>query len=183
TGKKTTTTGAVYRLTGSANASNGNTAPPLTFSAPSKVLDTTAPASGIVFDVVGNLIVASDSRLDSVPSQPLPLYSSSPTSLIGSGIAAVGVAVNTCKQVVYADSATNTIRRVGSSQVLASFSDIPLYLEIDSSNVLYVVTGPKLDGTGAAKVWKVDLGFATVTCTPSAPVTPVLVADLKTALP
>jgi hypothetical protein len=156
-----------------------NTGGPLTFSGtPASSLNTAAPASGIVFDALGNLIVASDSRLDSSP----PPYTGA-SALVGSGIAAVGVAVNTCKEVVYADTVTNTIRRVGSTQALASFSEFPLYLEIDSSNMAYVVTGAKVDGTGAAKVWRVNLGFATTNCTPSAPVTPELIANLKTDLP
>jgi hypothetical protein len=181
-GKKASPTGAVYRLIGTPPdpVDGVNTGGPLEFTGtPSKLFDTSAPTSGIVFDVVGNLIVASDSRLDSAPP---PYTGLSSPALVPSGIAAVGVAVNTCKQVVYADTATNTIRRVGSTQVLASFSEFPLYLEVDSSNVLYVVTNAKLDGAGAAKIWSVNLGFGTTNCTPSA-VIPHLIADLKTALP
>jgi len=183
TGRRTSPTGAVYTLTGSPTNDGVNTSGPLDFSGSptptNPLFATSSPANGIVFDVVGNMVVGSGTRLDSAAP---PLYTG-PSALIGSGIGPVGVAIDTCKEVVYADTATNTIRRVGSPQALASFSEFPLYLEVDSSNVLYVVTNAKLDGSGAAKVWKVDLGFATTNCTPSAPVTPVLVANLKTDLP
>ena len=96
------------QLTGSpTNDPDGvNAGGPLAFSGtPSQLFGTSAPASGIVFDAVGNLIIASDSSLDSAPPLPPPpplppIPYSSHSALIGSGIAAVGVAINTCREVV-----------------------------------------------------------------------------------
>jgi hypothetical protein len=172
----------VYRWVATPTVNLPNTEAPLTFPAgtqqnpqPEQLFAIGSPGRGIVFDVVGNMVLASDSRLDSAA----PPYGSAST-LIGSGITPVGVAVNTCKDVVYADFATNAIKTVGGT-TLATFSgnDKPLYIEVDSSNVMYVVTGTKLDGSGA-KVWNVPFDFATTGCSAA---TPQLLLEIKNSLP
>jgi hypothetical protein len=172
----------VYRWVATPTVNLPNTEAPLTFPAgtqqnpqPEQLFAIGSPGRGIVFDVVGNMVLASDSRLDSAA----PPYGSAST-LIGSGITPVGVAVNTCKDVVYADFATNAVKTVGGT-TLATFSgnDKPLYIEVDSSNVMYVVTGTKLDGSGA-KVWNVPFDFATTGCSAA---TPQLLLEIKNNLP
>jgi hypothetical protein len=160
------TTGAVYSWKGTPNGTT-NTGGPLTFSGtPTRLFSIGSPARGVVFDVVGNMVLASDSKLQrSLPTVPVPstgVSYNTPTTLAEpSTITPVGVAINTCKDIVYADAASQSIRLVGSEDPLVTFTgkDMPLFLEIDSSNVMYVVTGEKLDGS-AAKVWRADFDFA-----------------------
>ena len=82
-------------------------------------------------------------------------------------ITPVGVAVNTCNEVVYADSGhEHASRRVGtggyhSSDILGN--DKPLYIEIDSSNVMYVVTGRISTGPARRSGGQI-LDFATTGC-------------------
>ena len=122
---------------------------------------------GAVFNVVGSLIFASGATVRSAP----PPYSSS-TALVGPSGSPLpfGVAVDTCKQIVFADASTNTIQRVtGSGPVDTGVSfadddedeveDIPRYIEVASNNDMFIVTSDEDFNNG--KIWRAHFVFAT----------------------
>jgi hypothetical protein len=158
-----TASSGVYKLVGRAPTIDGD---PLRFPDPvAQAFPLTTSGQGLAFGVKGDMAVASDSSL---LNSPFPYGGTS--TLIGSGIQPFGVAVNTCKEIVFADAATNTVRRrtpTGSEAITGlafGTKDIPRYLEIDSANTLYVVTAENLTAPNAAsnaKIWRASFPFAT----------------------
>jgi len=110
---------------------------------------------GLVFDVSGTMRFASVTELRTSP----PLYSAN--NLLLSGLAPFGVAVNTCGEVTFADTASQKIRHVVGGVAVdtdidfsgGESSDMPLYIEIDSSNQIYIVTGTDTYGANA-RIWR-----------------------------
>lgn len=154
-----TASSGVWTLAGSAGAVD-----PLTFSAPPSPLLAVSPAGGhgIAFDVLGNLAVASGNHLlrTTVSTAP-PHYPGMPAPVFASGATVFGVAINTCGEVVFAEKATQSLRRrlkdgtIAAAPVVsfAGTADYPIAIEIDSSNNIYIVTAQSDDGA-KGKLWR-----------------------------
>jgi hypothetical protein len=158
----------VYKLEGTPPATDGA---PLDFSAPALAFALTSSGQGIVFDRKGKLNLASGTQI----RQSAPPYAVSAAliqSTQQSGIQPVGIAVNTCGELVFADAASQSVRRhtpnaPGNQPKHAAVSglqftgkDIPLFIEIASNNDMFIVTAEDLSGTNG-KVWYADFSFGT----------------------
>lgn len=183
-----TAASGVYRIEGnSATPDNG----PLTFVPGAgnqnfvQAFPLATAGQGIVFDVKGNMTLASGTTLRQAP----PPYNG--TSQLLSSIQPVGLAVNTCREVVFADAGTKSVRRLvpGTSthQLVSGLQftgkDIPLYLEVASNNDMFILTAENAAGANA-KVWLARFNFATTsgTCSATINATRQLLVELKTKL-
>jgi hypothetical protein len=159
----TSATNAVFKWVGQ-EASDGD---PLTFGGYPTELGFTigTPGRGVVFDVEGNMVLASNGKLHTSPPS---LYNSASELLYSSEtlpIKPFGVAVNTCKEVVFANADDSKIYRVTSSGSVLDTGiefgegDIPRYIEVASNNDMFIVTTDAQKDNG--KVWRADFAFET----------------------
>jgi hypothetical protein len=193
----TTASSGVYKLVGQAPVVDGEA---LDFpTGPGVAIPPLTSGRGVAFDSRGNMALATGSTLQ----RSLPPYNAASTSTLIPGISPFGVAVNTCKalsdpqlgparsgtEIVFADPASQSIRRRSgttgtTSEPIAGLTfsgkDTPLYIEIDSNNDMYIVTGEDLAGSNA-KIWKADFPFVTAAGGCSSATKEVLV-ELKTKL-
>jgi len=148
-------------------------------------LTASAVGEGIEFDIPGNMLIVdqADGTLFRKTAPPFPILNSfagSAVSFITGLTSPVGVAVNTCGDILVTSG--NTIQRYVTPAFAAdnapfSSSDIPRFMEVDSSDRLYVVTAADESGTGG-KVWLINLspGGSVGSCSLSS--APILIADL-----
>ena len=152
-----TQSSGVYAAQGSGTAS-------LSFSSASQVLAVTPSGGhGLTFDVEGNLAIASGgSLLRSTTPQYASAYSAAVAVNLGStGGTPFGLALNTCQNVVYTDPSSQKLKRlvksgssftVSDTNIAFTKKDLPLNVEIDSSNRTYVLTGEDAAGANAKVV-------------------------------
>lgn len=146
-----TASSGVWRLDG---ISEDHSAP---YAAPVQAFALGSAGRGITFDIEGRMILASGADLRSSS----PFYSTSAPLVAAAGYP-IGVAINTCREVVFADKNTKTIRRRSVGGVVSAiggltfpYPHIPLYLEIDASNRMFIVTAKDTAGS-YAKVWRAE---------------------------
>jgi hypothetical protein len=160
---------------------------PLSFPDPTASLFPVTPGDGhgVVFDVIGNLVLSSGATLQRAPvAFVVPFYPSPPAALLTRGGTIFGTAVNTCGETLIADKLSRSVLRVPKTSpftpsTLASFTspDYPVAIEVDSNNNTYVLTAQADDGA-QAKLWRLS-GNLSNSCAPAAP---ALVVDLSTLL-
>ena len=152
------TLGGVYKLV-------GNGANPLSFSAPVLVEpgDPLQAAAGLVFDVIGNLLFAKNGDVRRLQPSPnpwlVPHYSSGAQTVLAE-VNAYGLAVAPCRDVLYADTAARSIKRIpaggGAPQMVVGLgSEVPLHIASDAGGSLYVVAAANLNGNNA-NVYRYD---------------------------
>jgi len=166
---------------------------------------------GLTFDVLGNMVIASGGKLlRSLTPQYVSAYNKSsavelvphPTDPLGTPF---GLALNTCREVLFADPSSKRLKRLVTTgtkatsdgivdvfdvKTIVSFTgkNVPLNLEIDSSNRAYLLLADDESG-GNARVVLVEptgapsdtTGAAWITTCSNLTVTRTLV-DLKAAL-
>ena len=143
---------------------------------------TPSDGHGVVFDVMGNLVLSSGTTLQRAPvALTPPFYPTPPALLLTRADTIFGTAVNTCGHIVFADRSSRSILAGSKSMpfttsTLATFSspDYPVAVEVDSNNHMWVLT----DNGTSAKLWQVPGSLAN-NCAPAAP---SLVLDLGTLL-
>jgi hypothetical protein len=165
----------------------------LTFPGSPQALPFTIGTSGqgVVFDVQGNMVLASNGSIHKSIGSPGPTYTTASAVTLSGTPTPFGVAVTTCKEIVFADASTNKILRVtnsGTADTGVVFDDgnpengvdIPRYIEIASNNDLFIVTsqGDGLNG----KVWYADFEFETGSDCPSSLNTTAVLVDLQNDL-
>lgn len=152
------TFGGVYKLV-------GNGGDPLTFSAPSLVEagDPLQAAAGLVFDVIGNLLFVKNGDVRRLQPSPnpgfVPHYAAGAQPVLA-GANAYGLAAAPCRDVLYADTAARSIKRIpaggGASQTVVSLgSEMPLHIASDAGGSVYVVAAANLNGNNA-NVYRYD---------------------------
>jgi hypothetical protein len=136
------------------------------FPQPIQVLSSpTTTGGGLVFDVHGNLVFASGGAIRSAsPSAytgpPLP---SANNTILANGLTPQGVAINTCRQIVFADKTSQSLKRIvttGNSTSLVNLLTLskkafPTAVEIDLGNHIYFLSAEDDDGTNAI-LWRAD---------------------------
>jgi hypothetical protein len=158
-------TSGVWKIPCAANAPDSIKCPSSTPPAV-QVLSNTSIVSGegVDFDIFGKLL-AVDQAGNKVLRACLASAtgcSPSPVAVISAGLSApVGLALNTCGDILVASG--NSIRRYSDTSPTATFQDslsfsgnnTPRFLEVDSSNRLFVITASDESGKGGT-FWRFD---------------------------
>ncbi len=143
---------AVPNATGSfgGNGLNGNSLTPVS-----------AGSGGPVFDITGNMVTTSVGAVRTYA----PPYTGNAISENTSVLLPRGVAVDTCGDVLVADKASQSIKRLSNGSVAVQFDkkDFPVALENDGGNRLHILTAEDDAGTNA-KYWVATAPFKTSNC-------------------
>lgn len=135
-----------------------------------------AVGQGITFDMAGNLVYLE--RLSKTVRLSPPKYTSAAPVISGLSGDNIGIAVNTCGDLLVASG--RFVRRYTSGgQFLGNYATFPVlqsaqYMEVDASNRLFVITIDDVKGTPSV-IWRVDpvlnsVGDPITSCTSGTPV-------------
>jgi hypothetical protein len=175
-----TATSGIYTLKAVAGATDPFTFPdlPVPF-----VTSSPTDGHGVVFDIIGNNVLAAGSDvLKALVNSAAPFYTTAPSPVETRTNTVFDVAVNTCGQIVYADRATRSVRRLAkdaqTSSPLESFADpadYPVAIRIDAYNNIDVLT-VQSDAGDKGKYWRLSGSLAN----DCAAAPPSVVVDLST---
>jgi hypothetical protein len=121
---------------------------------------------GLTFDVEGNMVIASGgSLLRSATHQYVADYAT-PANLGVNGSTPFGLALNTCQDVLFTDTSSRRLKLlvkgggsgVQNTSVTFARKNLPLNLEVDSSNRAYVLLAEDEIGTNAKVVLAAPTG-------------------------
>ena len=133
----------------------GATAIPLTFPTAATQIPNSPTTSGhgLTFGVLGDLYVATDSTIQ----RAAPFYTT--FSTLVSNASPQDVTVNTCREIVYTDKASQSLKRIvnNSTKTLLKLSKkaFPTAAEADLGNHIYFLSAEDDAGTNAI-LWRID---------------------------
>jgi hypothetical protein len=133
----------------------GATTSPMTFPGAATPLPSspTTPGHGLTFQVRGDMVVATGSTLRSAPA----FYTA--FSTLVSNATPQDVTVNTCREIVYSDKASQSLKRVlnNGTKTLVKLTKkaFPTAVETDLGNHIYFLSAEDDSGTNAI-LWRAD---------------------------